>query len=81
MEALYLAKKGKFEEAKVKMAESHKAIAIASHAHFEVIQKEAQGTQLEFKILFMHSEDQLLTTQTLMLLVEELIYIHKVIKK
>ena len=81
MEALTLAKKRKFEEAKVKMQDANKLIAKASHEHFSVIQKESQGFQLKFKVLFMHAEDQLLTTQTLLLVIEELINIYKVIKK
>lgn len=77
MEALFLAKEGKFSEADAKMQIADKEIADASHRHFDVIQLEAQGKQLEFKVLFLHAEDQLLTTQTLILLVKELIDIHK----
>lgn len=77
MEALFLAKDGKFDEADAKMKIADKEIADASHRHFDVIQLEAQGKQLEFKVLFLHAEDQLLTTQTLILLVKELIDIHK----
>lgn len=76
MEALYAAKDGKFDEAKDKLALANKEIAEASHKHFEVIQLEAQGQQLEFKVLFLHAEDQLLTTQTLILLVGEMIELH-----
>jgi len=77
MEALYAAKDGNYDLAKEKMKSANETIGKASHAHFEVIQKEAQGEQLEFKVLFLHAEDQLLTTQTLILLVEELIAVHK----
>lgn len=77
MEALYEAKDGKFKEAQEKLNIANKEIAEASHKHFEVIQLEAQGQQLEFKVLFLHAEDQLLTTQTLILLVGEMIEIHK----
>lgn len=77
MEAIFAAKEKNFELAKTKIAESNKAIAKASHRHFEVIQKEAQGEQLDFKVLFMHAEDQLLTTQTLILLAKEIIDLHK----
>lgn len=77
MEALYAAKDGNFKEADEKMNLANKEIGEASHKHFEIIQLEAQGMQLEFKVLFMHAEDQLLTTQTLILLVGEMIELHK----
>ena len=80
MEGLHAAKAGKFDEAKKKLAEANKEIGEASHMHFDVIQKEAQGEQLEFKVLFLHAEDQLLTTQTLILMVEEMIDMWKAIK-
>lgn len=77
MEAIFLAKDNKFEEAQEKMNEANVSIGEASHAHFEVIQKEASGVQLEFKVLFLHAEDQLLSTQTLILLAQEIIDLHK----
>ena len=77
MEGLYAAKDGKFDEAATKLKEANVQIASASHIHMDVITKEAQGEQLEFKVLFMHAEDQLLSTQTLILLVEELVELHK----
>jgi len=77
MEALFAAKEGNKDLAKTKMADANKEIGEASHIHFEVIQEEAKGNQLEFKVLFLHAEDQLLTTQTLILLVQELIELHE----
>ncbi len=77
MEALYLVKDKKYEEAEIKMAESNKEISEAAHAHMDVIVEEAQGIQHPFKVLFLHAEDQLLTTQTLILLVTEMIEMYK----
>ena len=77
MEGLYAAKEGNYDLASEKLAFANETIGNASHMHFEVIQKEAQGEQLEFKVLFLHAEDQLLTTQTLILMVEEMIDLHK----
>lgn len=81
MEALYAAKAGDFELAASKLADADKEIGEASHMHFEVITKEAQGVQLEFKVLFIHAEDQLLSTQTLILMATEMIEMWKQIKK
>lgn len=76
MEAIFAAKEKDFTTAKEKMKTANETIAKASHLHFEVIQKEAQGEQLPFKVLFLHAEDQLLSTQTLILLAQEIIDLH-----
>lgn len=81
MEALQEAKVQNFELAKSKFAEANAQIANASHVHYEVIQQEAQGIQLDFKVLFMHAEDQLLTSQTLILLVGEMIEMYEKFSK
>ncbi|TCG11507.1 PTS lactose/cellobiose transporter subunit IIA [Mycoplasma todarodis] len=77
MEALYFAKEQKYDEAQEKMDEANKEIADAAHAHMDVIVEEAQGIDHKFKVLFMHAEDQLLTSQTLILLVGEMIEMYK----
>ncbi len=81
MEALFAVKEKNYDLAEEKMAIANKEIAIASHAHMDVIVKEAQGEKLEFKVLFMHAEDQLLTTQNLILVITELIEIYKKLGK
>lgn len=80
MEGLHAAKAGKFDEAAKKLKEANKEIGEAAHMHFDVIQAEAAGEQLEFKVLFLHAEDQLLTTQTLILMAEEMVDMWKEIK-
>lgn len=77
MEGLYAAKEGNFELAAEKIKTANEEIGRASHMHFDVITAEAQGEQLEFKVLFLHAEDQLLSTQTLILLVDEMIQMYK----
>lgn len=80
MEALYAAKKNDFNLAEKLLKEANEQIGHASHLHFDVIQAEANGEQLEYKVLFLHAEDQLLSTQTLIILVEEMIELYKKIK-
>ncbi len=77
MEGLYLAKEKNYDGAAKKMEDANNEIAEAAHAHMDVIVEEAQGIQHEFKVLFLHAEDQLLTTQTLILLVDEMIQMYK----
>lgn len=73
MEALSLAKEGKLEESKQMMAEGEELFSGAHKHHFDIIQKEAAGEDLPFSVIFMHAEDQLLTTELLKTLVVELI--------
>lgn len=48
----------------------------AHKEHYEVIQLEANGNSLPFSIMLMHAEDQLLTTETIKMLVNELIELY-----
>ncbi len=77
MMAIYDAKAGKFEDAKEKMKKANENINIASEAHFELIQAEAQGNEINVPLILLHAEDQLLCTQTIILLAEEFIDLHK----
>ncbi len=77
MEALALAREEKFEQANVNVLSSEKFLSKAHHAHLGLIQKEANGENLKFSLILMHAEDQLMTTETLKMLVEELILTHK----
>lgn len=77
MEALMLSREEDFEIADKKVTDASKLLSIAHHSHFGLIQKEASGEQLQFSLILMHAEDQLMTTETLKMLVEELILTHK----
>ena len=80
MKGIYAAKEGDFEEADKFISDANKQIDAASHIHMDVITEEAKGSQLDFKVLFMHAEDQLLSTQTLILLAKEIVDLYKKIK-
>lgn len=77
MEALTLSREEDFETADKKVIEASKLLGNAHHGHFGLIQREANGEQLPFSLILMHAEDQLMTTETLKMLVEELILTHK----
>lgn len=77
MLAITEAKKNDFASAQKLLTEANKNIDIASHQHMDVITQEARGTQHLFKVLFIHAEDQLLTTQTLILMAKELIELYR----
>ncbi len=77
MEALREAREGNFAEADAKIEEAGTFLAEAHKGHTGLIQKEAQGEQVPFSLLFMHAEDQLMTTITLRDIAVEMIEMHK----
>lgn len=77
IEALRNVKQGKYEHAQLMIEEADNTYAEAHKLHFEFIQAEASGEDLPFSLMLMHAEDQLLNTETVKLLVEELIEIYK----
>lgn len=77
MEALYAAKEGDFVLAEEKLTESKKYFVEGHKAHASLIQKEASGEKVEFSLIFMHAEDQLMSTETITELVKEMIEMYK----
>lgn len=62
-EAVKLAKEGNITEARETIGRGNKVFAKAHEHHFSCIQREAEGEELPFSILFLHAEDQLLSTE------------------
>lgn len=81
MEALREAREGNYEAASEKIEEANTFLAEAHKGHTGLIQQEAQGIQLNFSLLFMHAEDQLMTTITLRDIANEMIEMYKKINK
>ena len=77
MEALYAAKEGNFEVVEEKLSESKKFYVEGHKMHASLIQKEASGEKLEFSLMLMHAEDQLMNVDTITLLVTEMIEMYK----
>lgn len=77
MEALYAAKEGDFVLAEEKIEESKKYFVEGHKVHASLIQKEAAGDKVEYSLLFMHAEDQLMSTETISELVKEMIEMYK----
>ena len=71
------ARKGKYNEAEKKMAEASEYFVKGHHAHTSLIQKEAAGENVELSLIIMHAEDQLMSTETTKLLIEEMIEMFK----
>lgn len=77
MEAIAVAKKGDIEGAREKIQEG-RAFYMEGHTHhFSLIQKEADGGDLPFSMIMMHAEDQLLSTEVIELMADEMIQIYE----
>ena len=79
MLAIYSAKKGDFEDAKLKLEEAERSMIEAEKQHADLVQQEAAGIEIKIPLLLMHAEDQLLSTQTLLLMAEEFVSLYKTI--
>lgn len=77
MQAIAQAGEQDFEGAAKKLDESRDKLAIAHKAHFSLIQKEASGEQVELGLLFIHAEDQLMTTSLLKDVAEQLVKMYE----
>lgn len=80
IEALREARTGNFEESSQKLAEASEFLVKGHHAHAELIQKEAAGEKLEFSLIIMHAEDQMMAAETIKALAEEMIEMYKELK-
>lgn len=77
LEALSLAKKGKFKEAKEKILLGESSFIKGHEVHSQLISQEANGNNLDFSLLLMHAEDQLMSAEVIKILVQELIELYE----
>lgn len=77
MEAVYAAQEGNFDLAKEKLEESKKYFLQGHKAHAGLIQKEANGDKLDFSLILMHAEDQLISAETISELAKQMINMYK----
>lgn len=75
--AIKAAREEKFEEAENLIKESEASLSKAHDSHMGLIQQEAAGNAVTVSLLLMHAEDQLMTTETLKGIAEEMILMHK----
>lgn len=77
MSAITLAGNQQYEQAKEQLGQAKQAFATAHHAHFDLIQKEANGEKLELGLLLVHAEDQLMTTSLLHEVAEQMVTMYQ----
>lgn len=77
IEAIQLAKEGKIEQAKACMEEGEQIFVQGHHAHASLIQKEANGESVDFRLLLMHAEDQLMSAEAFKIIAAEFIDLYQ----
>ena len=81
IEALRDVRNGKYTEGSEKLEEASEYLVKGHHAHAQLIQKEAAGEKLDFSLIIMHAEDQMMSAETIKSLVEEMIEMYKDLKR
>lgn len=77
--AIDLAKEGKYIEARNELKKGNDFLGQSHKFHYEVIQEEANEKTIPSSALFIHAEDQFLTTDLLSTLAEKMIEMYEVI--
>lgn len=77
MEAMQLAKSGKFAEAKELVEKAAAQLGEAHHSQTTLIQKEAGGDKVEVSLLLVHAQDHLMTSMVVKDLAAEIIDLHE----
>ena len=74
-------REGNYDEAEEKIKEASEYFVKGHHAHTSLIQQEASGEKVEFSLIIMHAEDQMMAAETLKSIAEEMIEMFKELRK
>ena len=77
MEALQAVKAGDYETAAAKMKSGDEQSAAGHEQHAKLVQQEAAGAPVTMSLLLTHVEDQMMSTETVKLMVTELIDLYR----
>lgn len=81
IEAIREARKENYEIAKNNLVECNNFMLKAHHSHSSLIQREANGEKVDFSLILMHAEDQMLSAETIITLANEMIEMYIELKK
>lgn len=79
MEALQEVKEKNFEKADELIKEGAKHFSIVHDMHMDLLQKECEGDKIEFSVLMVHVEDQMMSVEVVKILVLEFYELYKLI--
>lgn len=77
MQSTEFAENGNMEEANLSHKNGKLQLIEAHKIHKDLIQQEAAGTKLEFQLLLVHAEDQLMSAELMKDLTRSIINLHK----
>ena len=77
IEAIQKAKQGDFDGAKTCMEAGQAQFLTGHDAHFELLQREAQGEAVGGSLIMVHAEDQLMSAEGFKIIAEEMIDSYK----
>ena len=77
IQAIQKAKNNDFEEAERLMQEGTEVFGEGHKAHGSLIRQEASGNLVDFSLLLMHAEDQLMTAETFKIVAQEFIDLYR----
>ncbi len=80
LEAISKAEQGDFEGAQASIAEGDKSFNEGHSAHLALLQREANGEQLPFRIILLHAEDQLMSAEGFRILADTFIALYRKIQ-
>lgn len=82
MMAIQSAKEGNFEQATTHIEEASKEITEGQKYHFQALEEDAKSEDgLKMNVLFIHAEDQMLTSQMTIELAKEFVELYKRLEK
>ncbi|MBS4535452.1 PTS lactose/cellobiose transporter subunit IIA [Clostridium sp. D2Q-14] len=76
IDAIGKAKSGDFKGAEEKIKEGNELFLQGHRSHSKLIQKEASDEKLEFSLILVHAEDQMMSAEAFKILAEEFIDIY-----
>ena len=77
IDAIHLARDGKFEEAEAKIVEGQQHYAEGHAAHGGLVQQTAAGEDLSIDLLVVHAEDQLMSAELFGILAKEFVDVYR----
>ena len=80
IEAIHYAKDGQYEEAKKSMEEGQRCFVEGHDVHLKMLAMQAED-RLNFNLLILHAEDQMMSAETFGILAEEFLDLYQIIKK
>ena len=76
-EALKAARENKFEDAEKLIKRADECLGKAHETHVDLLQQETQGEPINISLLLMHAEDQMMSTELLRDITNEMLLVHK----